>query len=318
MKLSDLKPSDLTKVSLRRPRNPGWLEFITTPPTTPKGVEKRVEQPTTGVHYDTEWASGPGAKLVRQLGVWGFMKPAIRVYGSPKVIGTDRLDNVDWPVVFAANHHSHADTTLLLATIPANLRKHMVIAAGADYFFPDRVRSAISALFIGAIPIERTRLSKLSVENTVGAVKDGKNLLIFPEGGRSPDGWGQEHRPGAAFVAKRTGVPVVPIYIDGTGRILPKGQSWPSRSRCAVVFGSPMRCGDDEDARDFAARIETRISELADEFSLGWWEARRRAHAGTSASLAGPEAGAWRRRWALGPKPGTDRSRQRESRWPEV
>ncbi len=293
-----------------------WLRFITTPPATPAGIDKPEVRPTTGVYYDTEWAQRGPARFVRKVGVWGFMKPAIALYGSPRVIGTDRLSSVEGPVIFAANHHSHADTTLLLATIPADLREDLVIAAGADYFFPNRVAAALSALFIGAIPIERQRLSKLSVENTTSAVAKGRNLLIFPEGGRSPDGWGRRHRPGAAFVSKRTGAPVVPVYIEGTGRILPKGQSWPTRSRCAVVFGAPLRIDDDEDVRDFAHRIEARVGELADEFTHGWWESRKRAHTDRTTGLGGPEAGAWRRRWALGPKAGS-RSAERDRPWPK-
>ena len=295
-----------------------WLRFITDPPSTPEGAVKRERTPTTGVYYDTEWAQSPTARFVRKVGVWGFMKPAIRIYGSPKVIGADRLNDVEGPVLFAANHHSHADTTLLLATIPGHLREDLVIAAGADYFFPNRFTAAVSALFIGAIPIERNRLSKLSVSNTLKAVEKGRNLLIFPEGGRSPDGWGRKHRPGGAFVSKRTGAPVVPVYIDGTGRILPKGKNWPTRSPCAVVFGSPLSIGDGEDAREFAARIQARINELADEFSSGWWESRKRAHRGESPDIAGPEAGAWRRRWALGPKPGERRRPSGEKRWPNL
>lgn len=295
-----------------------WLRFITTPPTTPAGVTKPEARPTTGVYYDTEWAQNSVARFVRKMSVWGFMKPAIGLYGSPKVIGADRLSLVEGPVVFAANHHSHADTTLLLATIPSHLREDLVIAAGADYFFPNKLAGALSALFIGAIPIERNRLSKLSVKNTLTAVNKGRNLLIFPEGGRSPDGWGREHRPGAAFVSKRTGAPVVPVYIEGTARILPKGQSWPTRSHCAVVFGAPLQIEQDEDARAFAKRIETRVGELADEFSHGWWESRRRAHREETSALGGPEGGAWRRRWALGPKPGTRRPSPTEKRWPKL
>lgn len=295
-----------------------WIHFITNPPTTPAGVTKREPPPKTGVYYDTEWAHTGPARLVRRVGVWGFMKPAIQLYGSPRVIGCDRLADVEGPVLFAANHHSHADTTLLLATIPSHLREDLVIAAGADYFFPNRFAAAASALFIGAIPIERTRLSRLSVANVVEAIEDGHSLLIFPEGGRSPDGWGREHRPGAAFVAKRTGVPVVPVYIDGTGKVLPKGKSWPTRSRVAVVFGAPMRSSDDEDVRDYAERIQRRVGELADEFSHGWWESRKRAHSGRTTDIGGPEAGAWRRRWALGPKPGARRRPANQPRWPKL
>jgi 1-acyl-sn-glycerol-3-phosphate acyltransferase len=295
-----------------------WLRFITEPPAVPTGVDKADRTPTTGVYYDTEWAHRSAARFVRTMGVYGFMKPVIRLYGSPKVIGADRLTDVEGPVIFAANHHSHADTSLLLATIPAHLRHDLVIAAGADYFFPNRVASTISALFIGAIPIERNRLSKLSVSNTVKALEKGRNLLIFPEGGRSPDGWARAHRPGAAYVSKRTSTPVIPVYIEGTGRILPKGKNWPTRSPCAVVFGSPLTVGDDEDARAFAQRIEARVRELADEFSHGWWESRRRAHRNQSATITGPEAGAWRRKWALGSKRRRQPTRADDQRWPKL
>ena len=88
-----------------------WLRFISEPPPTPRGVEKQRTEPTTGVYYDTEWSRGWGARLLREIGVYTFMKPAIRIYGSPRVIGRDRVEQLDGPVIFAANHHSHADTT---------------------------------------------------------------------------------------------------------------------------------------------------------------------------------------------------------------
>ncbi len=296
----------------------GWLRFITQPPPTPRGVERPETEPKTGVHYDTGWAHRPVAKWVRKAGVWGFFKPAIAIYSSPRVIGLDRLDKVATPVIFAANHHSHADTSLLLATLPSRLRDDLAIAAGADYFFPNRVAGAISALFIGAIPIERQKLSKLSIRNSLGALERGQNLLIFPEGGRSPDGWSQEHRPGAAYLAKRSQAPVIPVYLDGTANVLPKGRSWPSRGRCAVVFGDPMQIEADENPRVFAKRVEQRVNELADEFASGWWEARKKAYRDATPGTTGPEAGAWRRRWALGPKPGQHRSKPGPRRWPEL
>jgi 1-acyl-sn-glycerol-3-phosphate acyltransferase len=278
-------------------------------------VEKLPRQQKFGVHYDTEWANGPWSRLIRRASVWGFFKPAVAYYADPKVVGADRLEKLEPPLIFAANHHSHADTSVLLATLPAHLRKDLAPAAGADYFFTNRFTSTVSALFIGAIPIERLKVSKLSVANSLKALEEGRSLLIYPEGGRSPDGWSRKHRPGAAFLAKQSGAPVVPVYLDGTGTVLPKGSSWPRRSRTAVVFGEPMTLGPDEDARDFAARVEKRVAQLADEFSSGWWESRRKAYRDESSDLTGPEAGAWRRRWALGPKP----NRRRPKRtWPKL
>lgn len=117
-------------------------------------------------------------------------------------------------------------------------------------------------------------------------------------------------------MAKRSGAPVIPVYIDGTATVLPAGQNWPTRSRTAVVFGKELHMEPGEDSRVFAARIQARINELADEFSHGWWESRKRAHADKIESLQGPEAGAWRRRWALGPN-ASERPRTKAKRWPQ-
>ena len=90
--------------------------------------------------------------------------------------------------------------------------------------------------------------------------------MIFPEGGRSPDGWAQEFTGGAAYLAFRTGAPVVPVHIEGTRHILPKG--WPrasDRSRTTVTFGTPLWPEDGENARRFATRIETAVATMANE-----------------------------------------------------
>ncbi len=51
--------------------------------------------------------------------------------------------------------------------------------------------------------------------------------MIYPEGGRSPDGWGQAFKGGAAYLSNRTGAPVVPVFIDGTESIFGKGMKLP-------------------------------------------------------------------------------------------
>ena len=96
-------------------------------------------------------------------------------------------------------------------------------------------------------------------------IEDGWSLLIYPEGGRSPDGWGQPFRGGAAYLAIRCDVPVIPIHISGTGKILRKGRNLPRRSKSTVTFGYPMKPETDESARSFSTRIENEVRSLADE-----------------------------------------------------
>jgi 1-acyl-sn-glycerol-3-phosphate acyltransferase len=190
------------------------------------------------------------------------------------------------------------------------------VAAAADYFFTNAITSTASALAMGAIPFERTKISRRSADEAAGLIEDGWSFLIFPEGGRSPDGWGQPFRGGAAYLSLRCEVPVVPVYVGGTTRILRKGKTLPKPSITRIVFGRPMWPQEDEDSRRFAARIENEVSALGDEGRNDWYQARKRVHAGQTPSMRGPEAGDWRRSWDLG-----DRSpiRRRQKRtWPDL
>lgn len=234
-------------------------------------------------------------------------------YARPTIRGTDRLDGVDGPVIFAANHASHADTPLLLTSIPEPWRNRLAVAAAADYFFGNRVTSTLSALGIGAIPIERTRVSKASMALPVRLLQNRWSVVIYPEGGRSPDGWGSGFRPGVALISKLADVPVVPVYISGTAKVLARGRTWPSRHRSVVVFGQPLTWTDEDDNRSFTDRIEGSVRGLADEAVTDWWTARRRFHAGASPDLSGPSTAGWRRRWALAPSHGP-----RRERWPRL
>jgi 1-acyl-sn-glycerol-3-phosphate acyltransferase len=255
--------------------------------------------------------------MARAALVEAVARPAVQALARPQLHGLDRLDplvEAGEPVIFAANHHSHVDTPLLACSVPEPWRHRLFVAAAADYFFRTRVTSVLSALVIGAIPIDRSRVSRRSADRAADLIDDGWSMLIFPEGGRSPDGWGQPFRGGAAYLSLRCGVPVVPVHLDGTGRILRKGRKLPTPATARVTFGAPLAPAPGDDARRFGAALERAVAALADEATTDWWQARRRAHAGESPALTGPDAPAWRRAWALG-DPDRRRTRQRR-RWP--
>ncbi|MEM8902207.1 MAG: lysophospholipid acyltransferase family protein [Actinomycetota bacterium] len=272
--------------------------------------------PVRGVEMDTDWARRPVARATRRVLTETVWSGLVRYYADPDVTGGDRLADLDPDrgAIFASNHFSHADTTILLTTIPTPWRHRMFVAAAADYFFPNRVAGAASALGIGAVPIERTRISKRSIELPIELLREGWCQIIYPEGGRSPDGWGQDFRPGVSLLAKAADVPIVPTYVVGTDQVLGRGATWPKRAATKVVFGRPFRTGADEDHRDVAARLQAEVAALADEVSSDWWTARRKAARGESTDLAGPPVARWRRNWQL------DERRAGASRptWPKV
>ncbi len=283
-------------------------------PHWPGGVERDAADRKLGVDYDTEWSRRYPARLVRAMLLDNVTRPLAHAVASPEVRGAEMLELVDPPAIFVANHASHLDTGLLLAILPRRFRHKAVVVGAADYFFDRRWKAHLFALGLGAIPIERHKVNRKSADTAAGLIEEGWNLIIFPEGGRSPDGWFQEFRGGAAYLARRTGRPVVPVHIEGTWRILPKDGGRLRRHRTRITFATQLSPAEGEDARRFGTRIETTLATMADEGRTDWWTARRRAAAGTTPSPRGPDAAAWRRAWALGPDP-AETGEDDDGRW---
>jgi 1-acyl-sn-glycerol-3-phosphate acyltransferase len=205
--------------------------------------------------------------------------------------------------------------------VPEPWKSKLTVAAAADYFFDTRLKGAAAALALNALPIDREVTGRKSSDFIRGLVDDGWSLVIYPEGGRSPDGWGQEFKGGAAYLSARTGAPVVPVFLDGTGAIFGKGMKKPKPGKTKVVFGTPLWPQEGESTRRFNARIEAAVTVLGDEALTDFWTSRRRAADGRSPKLTGPEYTGWRRQWQLSEqrKLGAAGLRRRQKRrWPDI
>jgi len=311
------RPKAPSVVSLEARRRIGALRrrpgFPWVAPGWPGGVERPPVERGLGPDFATEWARTPAARLARAVVLDTVIRPAVGVLASPTVAGLDRLEGLRGPLIFVANHASHLDTPLLLSSVPQRFRHRMVVAGAADYFFDRRGKAVVSALALGAVPIDRTSVSRRSLHQLEELLADGWNVIIFPEGGRTPDGWGREFKAGAAYLATRASVPVVPVHLEGSRRVWRKGGHL-RPATTSVTFGSVLRPGGTlSDARALAGAMEEAIAVLADEQASDWWSARRRAATGTTPPLQGPTAAAWRRNWALG----EGRRRVSGPRWPE-
>ena len=270
-------------------------------PEWPTGLTREPPERLVGADYDSAWARRYPVRLARAMVIDNVTRPLAHLVASPAVTGEELLELVRPPVIFTANHASHLDTPLLLSVLPVDWRHRTVVAAAADTFFDRRWKAHLWAGALNAIPIERQRVNRRSAQLAAELLAQGWNLVIFPEGGRSPDGWFQPFRGGAAYLAVRSGCPVVPVHLAGTRSLLPKEGHTLRRGRTSVRFGMPMAPDDGEDARRFGARIERTLAVMADEAGSDWWTARRRAATGTTPSAAGPDVSPWRRAWALGP-----------------
>jgi 1-acyl-sn-glycerol-3-phosphate acyltransferase len=246
-------------------------------------------------------------------------RPAARLLAPATVRGLEHLQHVEGPVIFAANHLSHLDTPLLLTTLPVEFRHRTVVAAASDYFFDRTWKAVLSSFTLATIPIERSRVNRKSGDTAAELIEDGWNLVIFPEGGRSPDGWTQPFTAGAAYLARRTGRPVVPEgRAPGGSGTESRRSSRVRRSPIAVLFGSPLYPDEGENTHRFSDRVEAAVATLSREVHSDWWQARRSVSAvapveGATTAHRGPVASPWRRAWALDEPP----SRDRASEWPD-
>jgi 1-acyl-sn-glycerol-3-phosphate acyltransferase len=200
--------------------------------------------------------------------------------------------------MFLANHASHMDTPLILCSLPKEWRERTAVAAAADYFFDVWWRAASTALVFNTFPIERTG-GKRATGTAGQLVAEGWNLLVYPEGTRSHDGWMGRFRHGASRLSIEFGIPAVPIVLRGTYAAMPRGRSWPlpGRPAISVRFGPPIHVAEGEDFRNVSKRIQQAMARLWDEDDTNWYRSLRRESEGETPTLTGPQGANWRRVW---------------------
>ena len=279
------KPDRSTKKSAYEPCFPrSWFP----PPTSQLGAD-----------YDTRWARKPLARVLRAAMINGITRPFIRVVATPTIIGVDRLDNLDTPAIFVANHSSHIDTSLMKAVLPRRFRVRVAVAARHDYIFDKWWKATIWALWMNTVPIERNKASRRSVELPLQIMKEGWSFALYPEESRGPNDYMLPFKPGAAYLAIKAGLPVVPMHFTGTRRVFSPYSRRFKPGKTRVVFGEPMYPNEGERPQAFTARIQKAVEQAADEGNTNWWDAKLRAANGTTPSLMAPEAlTGWRQTWS--------------------
>ncbi len=153
-------------------------------------------------------------------------------------VDVDGLDNIprDRPCVYMSNHQSVVDIVAIIATLPVAWR-----------FVAKRELTWIPvfgwALVLGRQIIVDRKNRESSVKSLARAaerVRAGANVIIFPEGSRSPDASLREFKSGGFHLALQAGVPIVPVAISGSWRITPKRSLRIHSGRVLVRYGEPV------------------------------------------------------------------------------
>jgi 1-acyl-sn-glycerol-3-phosphate acyltransferase len=138
------------------------------------------------------------------------------------------------PCIIAANHTSYVDPIVLWMACPRHVR---FIVDREQYYRPLVHWVAVNT---GAIPVENDPRDLGSLRRALQVLKQGSVLGIFPEGGRSRDGSLQPGKPGAALLALRAGVPLVPAGIVGAFAAYSRHHRFPRPRPILVRFGEPV------------------------------------------------------------------------------
>jgi len=128
---------------------------------------------------------------------------------------------------------------------------------------------------VGGFPVERTATDRDALRLSEEVLASGEPLVIFPEGTRFSGPIVQPFQQGAAFLACRAQVPVVPVGMGGTERAWPKGRKFIRPSKVVIVVGEPMYPPAPDGARvkrsavrAFNDELHARIQELFDEAQI--------------------------------------------------
>lgn len=141
--------------------------------------------------------------------------------------------------IVVANHASHLDVGLVKHSL-GDYGKGLVSAGARDYFFKDTLRATYFENFTNVVPFDRHASVRDSLQRFVELLRQGKTILIFPEGTRSVTGRMASFKPGLGLLVQASRTGVLPIYLGGTYSAMPKGTLLPRRRPLEARIGRFM------------------------------------------------------------------------------
>jgi 1-acyl-sn-glycerol-3-phosphate acyltransferase len=163
--------------------------------------------------------------------------------------------------LIASNHVSYLDPPIL----GASSKRELFYMARDTLFHPKPVGDFLR--YLNAFPVKRDKPDRGALKAAVKLLESGRLVLVFPEGTRSRDGTLGRPHLGVGFIVYHSSVPVIPTYICGTEKALPRGSLLIKRAKVSVHFGRPIDMDDLRGAprpREMYPKIGERImSEIA-------------------------------------------------------
>lgn len=207
--------------------------------------------------------------LLRWLFFAGPVRLLVLLIMGLNVRGRNNLP-AEGPAIIVANHNSHLDTLTLVSLMPLRLLPRIQPVAALDYFLKNRALAWFALSIIGILPIDRSGGAN-PLAGPRAALERGGILILFPEGSRGAPEQMAEFKRGVALLVKdNPTVPVIPVFMHGLGKALPKDTRLFVPFICDVFIGPAVPWTDD--SRRFMADLRAAVDDLAAMGRFPPWE----------------------------------------------
>jgi 1-acyl-sn-glycerol-3-phosphate acyltransferase len=166
--------------------------------------------------------------------------PLLHLLWRPEITGSANVPASGGAIV-ASNHLSIVDSVFL----PLMMPRPVTFVAKSDYFNGTKPMQRAAAAYLRAtkqlsVDREAARSAMDMLEAALRLLRDGRLFGIYPEGTRSPDGRLYRGRSGIGWLALNSGLPVIPVAMSGTDRVLAPGHVVPNITKIRVTVGEPL------------------------------------------------------------------------------
>ncbi|MEB3309330.1 MAG: lysophospholipid acyltransferase family protein [Snowella sp.] len=203
----------------------------------------------------------PATSLALYRGLkWSVVNPILHLYLGGKVYGIENVP-IKGPAIAVSNHASNFDPPFL----SVSLRRPVAFMAKEELFqvpvFGDLIR------LYGAYPVKRGSGDRGAIRAALNALDEGWIVGVFLEGTRTPDARIHNPKLGAAMIAAKAQVPLLPVSLWGTEKIVKKGSNVPRRVPVTIRIGElipPPASSKREDIEGVTRECQERIHALHD------------------------------------------------------
>jgi long-chain acyl-CoA synthetase len=198
-----------------------------------------------------------------------FVAVIMRIFFNLRVSGKEKLPKKG-PFILSPNHQSFLDGPVVASQIPWRLFKNMFYV-GTSEIFGQGILNYLGRTF-KLVPVDPDSNLVNAMRAGAFGLKQGRNLVLYPEGERSIDGTPKKFKKGAAILAAHLKVPIYPVALEGFYEAWPRSRKFPRLSRLRVQFGDPIQPPDAVKSPEETYR---QITENLRESVVQMWEGLR-------------------------------------------